>query len=285
MATTGSRNQSIAVTGATGSLGGRVAALLAGAGRRQRLVLRRPEAVPDLPRIEVAGAEYRDAPAARRALEGIDTLFMVSGSEAVDRADQHKTFVDAAAAAGVRHIVYTSFHRPAPDAVFTFARDHWATEEHIRASGLQWTFLRNNLYLDLMPMIAGEDGVIRGPAGDGRLSPVARDDIAEVALAVLLRPDDHAGQSYDLTGPEELSLAEAAEMITAATGRRVTYVDETLEEAYASRASYGAPDWVVEGWVTTYLAIAAGEMAGLSDCVERLTGHPPVGLRDLLTRS
>ena len=92
---------------------------------------------------------------------------MVSAAESADRLDQHRTFIDAAAEAGVRHIVYTSFLGAAPDATFTLARDHWVTEEHIRASGLAFTFLRDSFYLDFLPALAGEDGVIRGPAGDG----------------------------------------------------------------------------------------------------------------------
>jgi uncharacterized protein YbjT (DUF2867 family) len=118
----------------------------------------------------VRTAGYGDRDAAAAALHGVDVLFMVSASESADRREQHRTFVDAAAAAGVRHVVYTSFLGAAPDATFTLARDHWATEEHLRASGMAFTFLRDSLYLDFLPALAGPDGVIRGPAGD-RSSP------------------------------------------------------------------------------------------------------------------
>jgi uncharacterized protein YbjT (DUF2867 family) len=206
----------------------------------------------------------------------------VSAAESVDRVAQHRAFVDAAADAGVGHLVYTSFVGAGPDATFTLARDHGATEDHIRGSGLVWTFLRDNLYLDFLPLLAGDDGVIRGPAGEGRVAAVAQDDIADVAAAVLRRPDDHAGRTYDLTGPAALSLGSVAATLTAATGRAVTYVPETVDEAYASRASYGAPDWQVDAWVSTYLAIASGELSALSDAVERITGHPARSLEDLL---
>jgi NAD(P)H dehydrogenase (quinone) len=210
---------------------------------------------------------------------------MVSAAETPDRVEQHRTFVDAAAAAGVGQLVYTSFVGAAPDAVFTLARDHWATEEHIRASGLSFTFLRDNLYADFLPMMAGEDGVIRGPAGDGRAAMVAQDDIADAAVAVLRAPGAHAGRTYDLTGPEAVSLPEAAATITDVTGRAARFQDETIEEAYASRASYGAPGWQVDAWVSTYTSIAAGELAAVSDDVERLTGHRAVSLRELLART
>jgi uncharacterized protein YbjT (DUF2867 family) len=130
--------------------------------------------------------------------------------------------------------------------------------------------------------MVGDDGVIRGPAGDGRVSAVARDDVADVAAAVLRSPDDHAGSTYDLTGPQALSLAEVAATITEVTGRHVTFVNETLAEAYASRARFGAPAWQVDAWVSTYTGIAAGEMQMVSADVERVTGHPATSLESLL---
>lgn len=131
-------------------------------------------------------------------------------------------------------------------------------------------------------MMAGDDGVIRGPGGNGRVSLVARDDIASAAAAVLLAPEGHAGRVYDLTGPEDLSFAEAAAIISRVTGRPVRFHDETLEEAYASRAVYDAPGWQVDAWVSTYTAVAAGELAGVSGAVEELTGHPAMSLEQLL---
>jgi NAD(P)H dehydrogenase (quinone) len=274
----------IGVSGATGRLGGRVAARLAAAGFEQRLIVRDAGRAPDLAGAEVAVAGYDDPVALRDALDGAGAVLMVSAAETPDRVRQHRTFVDAAAAAGVAHLVYTSFIGAAPDSVFTLARDHWATEEHIRASGLPFTFLRDNLYADFLTFMVGDDGVIRGPAGDGRAAVVAQDDIADAAVAVLRDPAPHAGRAYDLTGPEALSLAEVAAIITAETGRKVAFHDETQDEAYASRASYGAPDWQVDAWVSTYTSIAAGELATVSPAVEDLTGHPATSLATLLRR-
>lgn len=172
--------------------------------------------------------------AVRAALDGVATVFMVSAAEAIDRVDQHRTFADAACAAGVRHVVYTSFYRASPEATFTLARDHWATEVHLRAS------------------------------------------------AVLTDPARHAGCSYDLTGPEDLTFHEIAATLTAATGRAVTYLPETVAQAYASRAGFGAPDWQVTAWVSTYLAVAAGELSGVSYDVPRLTGHAATPLAAVL---
>jgi NAD(P)H dehydrogenase (quinone) len=273
----------VAVTGVTGGLGGRVARRLAERGVGQRLVVRDPARAPELPGAEVAAGSYDDGAGLRRAFEGAGTLFMVSASEHPDRVGQHATVVEAAVAAGVERVVYTSFVAAAPDCSFTFGRDHWHTEERIRASGLGHTFLRDNLYLDFLPRMAGADGVIRGPAADGRVAAVARDDIAEVAVAVLLG-EGHEGRTYDLTGPEALTMDQVAAHLSDASGRPVGYQAETLEEAYASRAVYGAPDWEVTGWVTTYVAIANGELAAVSGDVEAVAGHPPVGLAEYLRR-
>lgn len=272
----------IAITGSTGKLGGRIARRIAETGTPQRLLVRDPSRAPDLPASDAVTASYGDGAAVRAALEGIDTALMVSGSESPDRLDQHRTFVDAAAAAGVRHLVYISFYGATPTATFTLARDHYETEQHIRGTGMAFTFLRDCFYADFMPDLVGDDGVIRGPAGNGRVAVVAQDDIADAATAVLLNPTSRAGQTFSLTGRESLTLHEVAEIVGRETGRAVSYHPETVAEAYESRAAFGAPSWQLDAWVSTYTAIAAGEVADVTDDVARLTGHPPISLAQLL---
>jgi NAD(P)H dehydrogenase (quinone) len=261
-----------------------VARRIADAGVAQHLPVRSVDKAPDLPGAVVLPFDYDDRDASFAALEGIHTLFMVSAAEHEHRVDQHKTFIDSAVAAGVRHIVYTSFFGAAPDAVFTLGRDHYATEQYIEASGLSWTFLRDNFYLDFVKYLVGDYGVIRGPAGEGRLSAVARADIAEVAATVLLDVDAHRKVTYNLTGPEAFTLGEAAAILSEATGKAVSFHNETIEEAYASRAKWGAPDWQDDAWVSTYTAIASGELAVVSSDVETLTGRRSVTLVELLAR-
>jgi NAD(P)H dehydrogenase (quinone) len=272
----------LAVSGATGVVGGLVARNLASAGLSQRLLVRDPARAPQLDGAVALPISYADSAACDRALAGVEILFMVSGAEAVDRLDQHRTFVDAAAAAGVRHIVYTSFVNASPTSTFTLARDHYATEEYIKANGMTHTFLRDNIYLDFMEDMVGDDGVIRGPADDGRAAMVARLDVARVASSVLLDPPAHADAAYDVTGPEALTLGEVAEILSTSSARTVTFHDETIEEAYASRQVFGAPGWQVDAWVSTYQAIAAGELQAVSNDVERVTGTPPISLADFL---
>jgi uncharacterized protein YbjT (DUF2867 family) len=215
------------------------------------------------------------------ALAGADVLFLIPAAEAPDRVAQHITAVDAAVAAGVRRLVYLSFVDATPDSTFTLGRDHWATEEHIRATGVPFTFPRMNLYMDFIPSMVGADGVIRGPAGDGRLAAILRDDVAAAAVAVLTS-GGHDGRGYDLTGRAAFSLAEAAALMSEVTGKAITFEDETEAQAYASRAGFGAPDWEVRGWVTSYQAIGDGSLAAVSDDVRELTGREPATLEEYL---
>ena len=273
----------IAITGVTGKIGGAVATELQDLAPRLRLLVRNPSRAPRLEG-QLAVADYSDAAASREALAGVNVLFMVSAGESPERVQQHEVFVDAAAAAGVKHIVYTSFLGAKPDATFTLARDHWYTEQHIRESGIAWTFLRDSFYLDFFPEVVDENGVIRGPAGNGRVGAVSREDVARSATAVLRNPAPHAGCAYDMTGPQALSLNDIARIIGEVWGKQVTYQDESLEEAYASRAHYGAPGWEVDAWVSTYTSIASGELDVISDSVQSLTGRPPLSLAELLHR-
>lgn len=273
----------LAITGATGAVGGMVAAELAHDGIRLRLVVRTPDKAPKLPGSSVWESTYSDTAASIAALTGVNTLFMVSASESVDRVDQHRAFIDSAVAAGVSHIVYTSFAGASPTATFTLARDHFVTEEHIKASGLDYTFLRDNLYLDFASALVGDDGVIRGPAGTGRVAMVARADVARTATQILRNPAAHRGQTYTLTGPEALTLSEVAAQLSAAQGTEVTFHNEDIAEAYASREKWGAPAWQLDAWVSTYTAIASGELSEVTSDVEKITGAPALSLAELLT--
>jgi len=272
----------IAITGATGKIGGAVARALASDGVPFRMIVRDAARAPELLGTEVAVASFADVDANRAALDGVDVLLMVSAAEAEDRLAQHRAFVGAAATAGVQHVVYTSFVGAAADATFTLGRDHWATEQAIRATSMAHTFLRDSFYLDFVEDLVGEDGVIRGPAGDGAMAAVARADVARVATEVLRNPAAHLDRTYELTGPAAITLEQAAATVSEVRGRTVTYHPETLEEAYASRARWNPEPWQADAWVSTYTAIAEGALARVSGDVERVTGRRPLSLREVL---
>jgi NAD(P)H dehydrogenase (quinone) len=270
----------IALTGTTGAVGAAVLEKLDADPASVVLIGRDASTLPT--GFEHRQATYGDGAAMTAALEGVDTLFFVSGRESATRLDEHRSVVQSAVDAGIHRIVYLSFLGAAPDSTFTLGRHHWYTEQAIRESGLAFTFLRDSLYQDYLPFMMGEDGVIRGPAGDGRLSAVARDDVAEVAATILGSGDAHDGSSYDVTGPEALTLTEIAGQIQDVAGVPVSFHNETEEEAYASRARFNAPAFEVEGWVTSYQSIGVGEMALVSDDVEKVIGRPASSFREFL---
>jgi len=271
----------LAVTGSSGLLGGLVARRLGA--EVDRLVVRDASRAPRIDGDpELVEASYGDLAAGRRALAGVDVLLMVSASESPVRRDEHRTFIEAARQAGVAQIVYTSFAGAAPDAIFTLGRDHFDAEQAIRASGMSWTLLRDSFYSDFFPLFAGEDGVVRGPAGEGRVAAVARADVADVAVEVLRDPGHFVGQVCSLTGPEAFSVREACLRMTAVLGRPYSYVEETVEEAYASRRRWSTESWQLDAWVSTYLAIGSGQLAEVSPDVERITGHAPRTLEQSL---
>ncbi|NLU85100.1 NAD(P)H-binding protein [Rhodococcus sp. HNM0569] len=272
----------IAVTGATGTIGRGVFDRIA-AEVPVRLVGRSPERLTSLaapyPEVSVAGAEYGDADAMASALAGTETLFFVSGREDARRRADQETAVAAAQDAGVSRIVYLSFLGAGPECTFTFGRDHYWTEVAIRETGLAYTFLRDSWYQSMLPAMVEDDGVIRGPAADGRVSAVAPEDVMDSAAAVLLATAAgekvYDEQVFELTGPEAFTLDDAAATLTTVTGRRIRYVDQTTAEAYLSRETYGAPRFEVDGWVTSYAAVATGELSTVTGDVAALTGHEP----------
>jgi uncharacterized protein YbjT (DUF2867 family) len=303
----------IAVTGANGQLGSRVSAGLARLELPQRLIVRDPARMPHWPGAEIAQiSSYGDDVGMKRALAGIEKLFLVSARDRFgvahlsaqkhttpppyDRLQQHCAAIDAAIEAGVQHIIYLSIINAAPDATFILAHDHYHTEEYIRAGNVSFTFLRAGLYMDNTPQCVSGDDVIRAPAGQGRSAWIARDDIAGAAVSVLTG-SGHEKCSYDLTGPEALTLSETAACLSGFVGRKISYQEQTPEEARISRSTSrlekfeaerklltgrGLDDYEVEVFVTHFLQIAKGELSKVSNAVQNLTGRPAQSLDEHL---
>ena len=272
----------IGITGVTGKLGSYVADLVDQQGISSIHLARSPESAKVYASAEIRKMVYANTPEVVEALKGIDVLLMVSARENPERVEEHKIFLDAAKLAGVQHIVYTSFYGADEKATFTLSRDHAQTEAYIKKLGFTYTFLRDNFYLDFFIDIALENGEIRGPAGRGRVSAVARKDTSRVAAEILLNPKEWENQTLNLTGPEDLSMEEIVELLSKETGNAITYVDESVEEAYESRKKQPAQNWEYDAWVSTYTAIKVGEQAGVSTDVEKVLGHPASSLLDIL---
>ena len=272
----------IGITGVTGKLGSYVANLVDKKGIASVHLARSPERAKIYASAEIRKIVYANTPEVVEALKGIDILLMVSARENPERVKEHKDFLDAAKLAGVEHIVYTSFYGADEKAIFTLSRDHAQTEAYIKELGFTYTFLRDNFYLDFLIDMALENGEIRGPAGSGLVSAVARKDTSRVAAEILLNPKEWENQSLSLTGPEDLSMEEIVALLSKETGKDITYLDESVEEAYESRKKWPAQTWESDAWVSTYTAIKAGEQAGVSEDVEKVLDHPASSLLDIL---
>ena len=272
----------IGITGVTGKLGSYVADLVDQQGIASIHLARSPERAKVYASAEIRRMSYANTPKVVEALKGIDVLLVVSARENPERVKEHKEFLDAAKLAGVEHIVYTSFYGADEKATFTLSRDHAQTEAYIKELGFTYTFLRDNFYLDFLIDIALENGEIRGPAGSGKVSAVARKDTSSVAAEILLHAKKWENQTLNLTGPEDLSMEEIVALLSKESGKTITYVDESVEEAYESRKRWPAQNWEYDAWVSTYTAIKAGEQDGVSTDVEKVLGRPAMSLIDIL---
>lgn len=219
------KRATVAVTGVTGALGGRVATRLAAHKVPQLLIGRRPELLPELPEAQRRGpASYADAGDMRKALSGASTLVLVSGHRTGRRLEEHATVVQAAIAEGVDRILYVSLVGAGPTATYLNARDQWMTERYLAGTEIRHTVLRAGWYTSTPAALADEEFVVRGPASTGRAAFVTHEDIADVITAVVLDGDDrseHDGATLDITGPDALTLDEAITRIAAPPAGRI----------------------------------------------------------------
>ena len=270
----------IAVTGVTGNLGGMVSRLCKENGIKVRNLARNKEKAGKMGFSDVFKSSYDKSEDTIKSLEGIDVLFMVSGSENPDRVQQHKDFIDAAKMAKVSHIIYLSFYNASKNSVFTLGRDHYATEEYIKENGFKYIFLRDNFYADFFVDMCREYGEIKGPAGNGKVSAVVRSDVSEVAAKILKNPEKWENHTLNMTGPEELTMEEITKLVSKYLGKEIKYIPETVEEAYESRKIWKAEQWEYDSWVSTYTAIAEGEQAGVSNDIEKVLGRKATSLAE-----
>ncbi len=274
----------IAITGITGNLGGMVARLCKKNKIEVRNLARNIEKAEKLGFSNVFKSSYDKSADTVKSLEGIEVLFMVSGSENPNRVQQHKDFIDAAKVAGVSHVIYLSFYNASKNSIFTLGRDHYATEEHIKENGFKYTFLRDNFYADFFVDLCREYGEIKGPAGNGKASAVVRSDVSEVAAKILENPGKWENQTLNMTGPEELSMTEIVKVVSEYFGKEIKYIEETVEEAYESRKIWKAEQWEYDSWVSTYTAIAENEQSGISNDIEKVLGRKATSLVEYLEK-
>lgn len=271
----------IAVTGATGTIGGELVRLLSERGERLRALTRRPGEQPPLPGVEWVEADLDEREGLAGIFAGAGKLFLLTGNgEGMVR--QQKNAVQAAARAGVRQVVKLSALGATDHSKSVIGLWHYNVERALRESGLAWTILRPHHFMQnlLDPMVFDRSaGRICSSSGDGAIPFIDTRDIAAAAAAVLTG-EGHEGEVYTLTGGEARSYREATAILSEVLGRPLEYRSETADEAWARRRAAGQPVWLA----AAQLAIAeyqrqGGPTAQTTGTLERLTGRPPRTLR------
>lgn len=280
----------VAVTGASGHLGRRVADLLLERLDPSEVVLltRTPEALASYSErgAAVRYADFDEPATLGEAFSGTERALLISALDFARRGGQHGAAIEAAKAAGVRHVIYTSIPEPEGNPAAA-APSHLATEVAARESGLAWTFLRNSLYADFQVPVVAEaiaSGQLVTSAGDGRVAYVARDDCAAAAAAVLTQ-DDHEGKTYDITGPEAIGPRDVAALAAELGGRPVEVVSVDDDAVVAGMIEAGAPEAVARIRLSFVVAAREGFLDSVTSAVQDITGNAPMSLRQVVQQS
>ncbi|GAA1925182.1 SDR family oxidoreductase [Streptantibioticus ferralitis] len=278
---------SILVTGATGQLGRLVVESLLDAGTPANDIIATGRDITGIKDLADRGvvtrrADFADADSLTAAFEGADKLLLISASIPVDeRFANHRRVIDAAMAAGVSLVAYTSMVQ-ADTATTILAATHRVTEEYLHERGIPSVVLRNGWYLEnytaQLPMVL-QHGTVVGAAGRGRVSAAARADYAEAA-AVVLTTEGHTNAVYELGGDEAFTLAELAATVSTATGKPITYTDLPVDKFREALIGAGLPTAMADAVADTDLGLGRGELFTDSGDLSRLIGRPTMRLSE-----
>ena len=278
----------LAVTGATGKLGQLVVAALLQQlppGKIAALV-RAPAMASDLAAkgVIVREANYDHPETLGPALAGVDKLLLISGSEIGRRVPQHKAVIDAAKAAGVKLIAYTSLLH-ADTSSLGLADEHRQTEALLKESGVPHVLLRNGWYTENYTAsipAALQHGALLGSAGEGRIASATRADYAAAAAAVLAAPEDQAGRIYELAGDEAYTLAEFAAELSRHSRRDIVYRNLPEADYRAELVGSGLSDPVAAMLAQSDAAAGQGALFDDGHQLSKLVGHPTTTLTDVI---
>lgn len=269
----------ILVTGATGTIGSQVVAALKGRDDvKVRAAVRSAAKAAGLTggNVTPVDFEYDKPEQMKKAVEGVDRLFLVTPF-AQNQVELATGLINAAKAAGVKHIVKLSALGADSEPGIQLGRWHRAVEKAIEGSGLAWTFLRPNNFMENFLNYYPPDasGNIYLPWGQGACSWVAGSDIAAVAAAALTG-SGHEGKAYEPTGPEALTIGQAAAVIGEVSGRKISYVDVPEAAAHKAMSDMGMPKWMVDAMMELHAVDKAGYAAKVTGDVQRVTGRAPL---------
>jgi uncharacterized protein YbjT (DUF2867 family) len=268
----------ILITGASGNAGGAVLRELLKSGSKVRAMYRSKEDTAKVPQGAVAVmADFADKQSLRRALEGVDTVYLVC-SPVRELVELESNMIDACREAGVKHIVLNSA-LGAGDFSKSFPSWHGKVEDKLKASGMAYTILRPNGFMQNLiayfaPSIRAQ-GAFYQSTGDAKVSHIDLRDIAVAAAKILRSPAQHSEKIVELNGPEALSYAEIAEKISQATGRKVQYVDIPPDAQRKALLDMGMPDFLITALLELQEYYAAGKASKVDGTLESLIQRAP----------
>lgn len=236
--------------------------------------------------IEIRIGDFDDTNSLDKAMPDISSVLLISALE-LHRFQQHKNVVDAAKRADVKHIAYTGVAlRDIDSSVVKPAMEsHFQTEDYIKGSGLNYTFLRNTLYADAIPMFTGakvlETGIIYLPTGDGKTPFASRNEMGE-AIAIILTKDGHKNKTYSLTNIEAYTFQNIADILSNITGKKIKHVSPTPEEYIRSLENANIPKEFTDMLTGFSLAQSKNEFNVISNDLENLLGRKPISLKEFL---
>ncbi|HCP1035588.1 TPA: NAD(P)H:quinone oxidoreductase [Escherichia coli] len=275
----------IAITGATGQLGHYIIESLMKTVPASQIVaiVRNPAKAQALAAqgITVRQADYGDEAALTSALQGVEKLLLISSSEVGQRAPQHRNVINAAKAAGVKFIAYTSLLH-ADTSPLGLADEHIETEKMLADSGIVYTLLRNGWYSEnylASALAALEHGVFIGAAGDGKIASATRADYAAAAARVISEAG-HEGKVYELAGDSAWTLTQLAAELTKQSGKQVTYQNLSEADFAAALKSVGLPDGLADMLADSDVGASKGGLFDNSKTLSKLIGRPTTTLAE-----
>jgi uncharacterized protein YbjT (DUF2867 family) len=270
----------ILVTGATGNVGSQVIEQLSSTGAPVRAFVHDPEKAANVREtgVEIAEGDFQRPETLDAALEGVDRLFLLMGT-AENQVELENDVIATAVRAGIRRVVKLSIYGAEIGSPVPFRDWHGRIEARLKGSGLGYTHLRPTFFMQNAAYMLAPDGAFYVPSGDGRIGWVDVRDVAAVSVRALTE-DGHEGKAYDITGPESLSFAEAAERISAATGREIRHVDVPPEAARQGMLSSGMPEWQVDVSLALLAAIREGALDAITGTVATVGRVEPRSFED-----